>query len=134
MLSRPATHRHFLGIGPLEMYDHAVANGLHFDWLTFDEGYGGKPELLRQLSARGQRFVAEVPRNFMGWVKPPRVIDRPYHKHGRGRGRKVPRLASGSPASRRVEEMLELDGQAPAVLPGGRGRPAGRASAPDRRP
>ena len=43
----------------LGLYDHAVANGLHFDWLTFDEGYGGKPELLRELSARSQRFVAE---------------------------------------------------------------------------
>ena len=94
----------------LELYDRAVKNGLRFDWLTFDEGYGGKPELLRELSARGQRFVAEVPRNFMGWVKPPRVVDRPFHKHGRGRGRRTPRLASGSPASRRVDEMLELDG------------------------
>ena len=49
-------------------------------------------------------------RNFTGWVKPPRVIDRPYHKHGRGRGRKTPRLASGSPPPRRVDEMLERDG------------------------
>jgi hypothetical protein len=54
--------------------------------------------------------VAEVPRNFMGWVKPPRVIDRPYRRHGRGRGRKVPRLASGSPPSRRVDKMLDQDG------------------------
>ena len=94
----------------LELYDHAVENGLRFDWLTFDEGYGGKPELLGELSARSQRFVAEVPRNFTGWVKPPRVITRPYHKHGRGRGRKTPRLASGSPPARRVDEMLDRDG------------------------
>ena len=94
----------------LELYDRAIKNGLHLDWLTFDEGYGGKPELLRELSARGQRFVAEVPRNFRGWVEPPRVIDRPFHRHGRGRGRKTPRLASGSPASRRVDEMLDQDG------------------------
>jgi SRSO17 transposase len=94
----------------LELYDRAVANGLHFDWLTFDEGYGGKPELLRELSARSQRFVAEVPRNSMGWIDPPRVIDRPYHKHGRGRGRKVPRLASGSPSSCRVDAMPDRAG------------------------
>ena len=94
----------------LELYDRAVANGLHFDWLTFDEGYGSKPELLRELSARSQRFVAEVPRNFMGWIDPPRVVDRPYHKHGRGRGRKVPRLASGSPPSCRVDTMLDRAG------------------------
>jgi len=56
----------------LELYDHATGNGLHFDWMTFDEGYGSKPEFLRELSARNQRFVGEVPRNFMGWIKAPR--------------------------------------------------------------
>ncbi len=91
----------------LELYGRAIANGLHFDWATFDEGYGGKPEFLRELTARGQRFVGEVPRNFMGWVDPPRVVTRPYHKHRRGRGRKVPRLASGSRPARRVDEMLK---------------------------
>ena len=35
----------------LELYDHAMGNGLHFDWATFDEGYGGKPEFLRELTA-----------------------------------------------------------------------------------
>ena len=87
-----------------------MGNGLHFDWLTFDEGYGGKPEFLRELSARDQKFVGEVPRNFMGWIKPPRVVTRPYHKHGRGRGRKTPRLASGSRPARRVDAMLDQDG------------------------
>ena len=32
------------------------------DWLTFDEGYGGKPESLRELTARAQNWVAEVPK------------------------------------------------------------------------
>ena len=74
----------------LELYDRAAGNGLHFDWVTFDEGYGSKPELLRELSARDQKFVGEVPRNFMGWIKAPRVVSRKYRKHGRGRGRKSP--------------------------------------------
>jgi SRSO17 transposase len=43
------------------------ANGIKFDWLTFDEGYGSKVPLLRLLSLLGQRFVAEVPVNF--WVR-----------------------------------------------------------------
>ena len=91
----------------LELYDRAIGNGLRFDWTTFDEGYGGKPEFLRGLSARGQKFVAEAPRNFMGWIKPPRVVTRPYHKNRRGRGRKTPRLASGSPPPMRVDAMLD---------------------------
>jgi len=94
------------------LYDRAVANGLHFSWLTFDEWYGGKPEFLRGLSARGQRFVGEIPRNVVGWLQPPRVVTRPFHSHGRGRGRKVPRLAGDSAPARRVDDLLkraELD-------------------------
>ena len=91
----------------LELYDRAVGNEVIFEWLTFDEGYGGKPDFLRGLSARGQRFVGEVPRSFTGWLKAPRVITRPFRRQGRGRGRKVPRLAAGSPPARRVEELLK---------------------------
>jgi len=91
----------------LELYDRAIGNGLHFDWMTFDEGYGSKPDFLRGLIARNQKFVGEVPRSFTGWLKPPRVVTRPFHKNGRGRGRKVPRLASGSRPAQRVDEMLD---------------------------
>jgi SRSO17 transposase len=94
----------------LELYDRAADNGLHFDWMTFDEGYGSKPEFLRELSVRGQKFIGEVPRNFMGWIKAPRVVSRKYRKHARGRGRKAPRLASGSPPARRVDAMLDQAG------------------------
>jgi SRSO17 transposase len=92
----------------LELYDRAVSNGLHFDWVTFDEWYGGKPKFLLALSARGQWFVGEVPRSFVGWLKQPRVVTRPFRRHGHGgRRRKVPRLASGSPPARRVDELLK---------------------------
>jgi SRSO17 transposase len=40
------------------------ANGVKFDWLTFDEGYGAMVPLLTLLSLCGQRFVAEVPVSF----------------------------------------------------------------------
>lgn len=90
----------------LELYDRAIGNGVTFAWLTFDEGYGGKPDFLRGLSARRQRFVGEVPRNFTGWLKAPRVITRAFHRKGAGRGRKVPRLAAGSRPARRVDELL----------------------------
>jgi len=39
-------------------------NGLRFDWLVFDEGYGAAVPLLWVLGQLGQRFVAEVPVNF----------------------------------------------------------------------
>ena len=45
----------------LTLYDRARANGVSFRYLTFDEGYGGKPEFLRQLAVREQLYVAEVP-------------------------------------------------------------------------
>jgi SRSO17 transposase len=82
-------------------------NGLHFNWVTFDEWYGGKPEFLRSLSAREQRYVAEVPRSFVGWLKPPRVITRPFGHRSGGRRRKVPRLAGGSAPACRVDKLLE---------------------------
>lgn len=40
------------------------AEGVRFDWLVFDEGYGSKVPFLRVLDAIGQRFVGEVPVNF----------------------------------------------------------------------
>ena len=39
-------------------------NGITFDWLVFDEGYGAAVPLLRVLNHVAQRFVAEVPVNF----------------------------------------------------------------------
>ena len=39
-------------------------NGVRFDWLVFDEGYGSKVPFLRVLDAVGQRFVGEVAVNF----------------------------------------------------------------------
>ena len=40
------------------------ANGVSFDWLVFDEGYGSKVPFLWVLGLLGQKFVAEVPVNF----------------------------------------------------------------------
>jgi SRSO17 transposase len=89
----------------LELLDHARANGVTFDRLTFDEGYGGKPEFLRELHGRRQCFVAEVPTTFTGWIQPPRVTKRPFRK-GKGRGRKTPRIVAGSRPAQSVEQML----------------------------
>jgi SRSO17 transposase len=90
----------------LELLDRARGNGVVFDWLTFDEGYGGKPEFLRELAGREQTFVAEVPKTFTGWIRPPRVTQRPFRR-GRGRGRKTPRLRSDNRPAISAENMLK---------------------------
>lgn len=89
----------------LELYDRARDNGVHFPWLTFDTGYGGKPAFLRGLTDRQQRFVGEVPVTFTGWITRPQVTRRPFRRR-RGRARKTPRLVSGSTPARSVEHLL----------------------------
>jgi SRSO17 transposase len=98
-------HRPKWQIG-LELYDIARSNGLAFAWVTFDEGYGGKPGFLRGLIARGQRFVGEVPGSLTGWIERPAVTSRPYRKGGKSRPRKVPRLVSGSPRALSLKDHL----------------------------
>ena len=48
----------------LELLARTERNGWRFDWLTFDEWYGGKPGFLRVLDAADQRYVGEVPKTF----------------------------------------------------------------------
>jgi SRSO17 transposase len=48
----------------IELLGRAERNGWHFDWLTFDEGYGSKPGLLLVLDTVGQKYVGEVPTTF----------------------------------------------------------------------
>src|SRR5271170_2765430 len=48
----------------LELLARTERNGWQFDWLTFDEWYGGKPGFLRVLDVAGQRYVGEVPKTF----------------------------------------------------------------------
>lgn len=96
----------------LELYDRACRQGVELAWMTFDEGYGSKPGFLRGLRSRNQPFVGEVPRSLTGWLQPPPVTARPYRKHRRGRGRKTPRIKSGSPPARWVEDLLR---RAPAL-------------------
>lgn len=89
----------------LEQYRRAKSNGLSFDWLTFDEWYGSKPEFLRALDDETQKFVGEVPKNFRGWIDPPRVTNRPFRKGKRGRSRKMPRLVVGGAKLQTVEQL-----------------------------
>lgn len=90
----------------LELHERAVQHGIRMEWLTFDEWYGAKPQFLRTLDERGQKFVGEVPKNFRGWAELPRVTDRPYRRHGRGRSRPTPRVTADSRPTMTVEEMM----------------------------
>ena len=52
----------------LEQFNRAVANGLHFDWLTFDEAYGAAGEFLAGLGK--QLYVGEVPCSWWCFTRP----------------------------------------------------------------
>ena len=58
----------------------AAGNGVRFDWLTFDEWYGGKPGFVDGLGALGLLYVCEVPANLPCFATYPRYtsLQRPY--------------------------------------------------------
>jgi SRSO17 transposase len=90
----------------LELVDRALANGVRVQAWTFDELYGRDLAFLDGLEQRRQIFVAEVPTNFHGWVKRPRVLqDGPSPR--RGRKKKYPRLAASRPSSE-VRNLLRF--------------------------
>jgi SRSO17 transposase len=91
----------------LEQLRRARGNGVRFAWLTFDEGYGGKPPFLRELDALGQNYVAEVPRSFRVWTRPPQVLYREHERDSRlGRPRKLPRLKVKNNPTSEVQNVV----------------------------
>ena len=79
----------------LEQVGRALANGIRFSALTFDELYGRDREFLDGLDALGQNYIGEVPSDFTGWLYQPQVLQKPTAAQRRKRGRKrhFPRLA-----------------------------------------
>ncbi len=91
----------------LGLYKRALSNGLHFDWLTFDEWYTSKPAFLDALQDNNQTYIGETHRRHMVWAGAPRTTSRPYTKNG---GRlKTPRLVSGSPKAMTLGEYVDND-------------------------
>ena len=91
----------------LEQLGRARGNGLRFAWLTFDEGYGGKPPFLRELDGLGQNYVAEVPGSFRVWTKLPGVLYREHASDRRmGRPRKLPRLKVKNNPTSEVRDVV----------------------------
>ena len=73
----------------IEQIERVIAQGLRFDYVTFDEEYGKVPQFFFELDRLGQKAIGEVPANFRVWVK------RPACKSFRGEH-----------ASRRIDNML----------------------------
>jgi len=90
----------------LELWERAVANGIRFEWVGADEGYGKVPEFLFHLDDRGQRYVVEVPVIFTGWLVKPELLHKEHHRSGMGRKRHFPRLKAQSPSASSVKQLL----------------------------
>jgi len=79
----------------LDQIRRCLDNGIRVAAWTFDELYGRDGGFLSGLDALGQTYVAEVPCDFTGWVRPPRVLLRPtaWELKQPGKRRRFPRLA-----------------------------------------
>jgi len=62
----------------VEQVRRAIGNGLRFDWVVFDEGYGKAPSFLFDLDALGQTWIGEIPKSFRCWPSLPQ-----YHSQRR---------------------------------------------------
>jgi SRSO17 transposase len=73
----------------IEQVKRAVGNGIGFDWITFDEDYGEKPQFLYDLDALGLLYIGEVQPKCRCWpTHPP-----PYRPRRRGKPPFVARRA-----------------------------------------
>jgi SRSO17 transposase len=64
----------------------AVGNGVRVAAYTFDEGYTRDGQFLDGLDELGQQYVGEAPANFTGWLRAPRVVQRPRAQEVRSQG------------------------------------------------
>jgi SRSO17 transposase len=79
----------------LEQVRRALQNGLRLWSWTFDENYGRSGGFLDGMESLGQSYVGEVPSDFVGWLRSPRVLVKPtpQEAHRTGRKYRYPRLA-----------------------------------------
>ena len=94
----------------VELYDA----GHRFDWLTFDEGYGGKRPFLDLLTTVGQKFVAEIPVNFrvttrVGLRRADRVLTAANAR--RGRRFRIGRKTVADQTWRAVKRRVTVNGR-----------------------
>jgi len=92
----------------VEQVRRALGNGVRFAWLTFDEGYGGKPPFLRAIDALGQHYVGEIPASFVGWTVELEVLHREHARDRMGgRPRRLPRLKVRNTPFAEVRDILK---------------------------
>jgi len=85
----------------MQQINRALGHGIRVAAWTFDELYGRDHQFLDGLEERDEVYVGEVPVNFHGWARQPRVLRRPVKKRSRRGGRKkYPRLARSQPSCR----------------------------------
>ena len=100
----------------LEQVARALATGLTFDWLTFDEYYGGKPSFLEDLDRQGLCYIGEIPKNFRCLTRRPRGP-----KPAKGwRGKRADNAAAGAQGLRRARSRRRF------FIPEAAGRTPGR--------
>lgn len=90
----------------LSQVKHALSNGVKVRAWTFDELYGRDTGFLDGLDDLGEAFVGEIPSNFYGWARNPKVIHKtPAKTKKKGRHLKVPRVRKAD-ISRRVDNLV----------------------------
>lgn len=72
-----------------------MGNGVRVSAWTFDELYGRDGKFLDGLEERRQVFVGEIPVDFHGWVRQPKILAEGPENAGPGRPKQYPRLAKG---------------------------------------
>lgn len=82
----------------LEQVGRALKNGIRFSAWTFDELYGRDGAFLDSMDSLGQSYVGEIPSNFVGWLRQPKVLvsPKPSKRSKRGRKRQFPCLSRKS--------------------------------------
>jgi SRSO17 transposase len=90
----------------LELYDRAIANGLEFEWVTFDEGYGAKGPFLLELDEKDQLFIGEVSTTMTGWLKKPKV-ELPLTDLRPGQPQQGAKIAKDSPKAQPFKQLLK---------------------------
>lgn len=105
-----------------EMIVHARSQGIRFNWIGVDGGYGKDPALLRKMHAADEIFVADVHKDQRIYLQDPKPI---IPEVKMGKGRKPTRLVAQSEAIRvdkYVAQQAESKWKAMAIREGTKGR------------